>query len=119
VLGVGFIRPTLILGKLTRPGWSTMSRKVAGALLGLLALLALIGPGILVWQFLQWRKDGYWHAVEVSSAFDYFGIQHSQTNKFLNSFLDLPLSLTVFMVCLYFMALILAVLDAHQRASAH
>jgi hypothetical protein len=93
-----------------------MSRKVAGALLGLLALLALIGPGILVWQFLQWRKDGHWYPVPVLAAFDYFHIPYPQTHsKFLISFLDLPLSFTAFIMCLYFMAIILAVLDANQK----
>jgi hypothetical protein len=67
---IAVIRPTLILGKLTRlaVGGSTMPRKVAGALLGLLALLALIGPGILVWQFLELRKDGHWYHVPVLAA---------------------------------------------------
>jgi hypothetical protein len=95
-----------------------MFRKVAGALLGLLALLALIGPGILVWQFLQWRKDGHWYAVPVLAAFDYLQIPHPQTNsRFLISFLDLPLSFAAFIICLYFMATILAVLGANQKAA--
>jgi hypothetical protein len=95
-----------------------MSRKVAGALLGLLALLALVGPGILVWQFLQWRKDGHWYPVPVLAAFDYFQIPYPQTHsKFLISFLDLPLSFTAFIICLYFIAIILALIDAHKRAA--
>ena len=95
-----------------------MSRKVAGALLGLLALLALIGPWILVWQILEWRKDDHWYHVPVLAAFDYFQIPYPQTHsKFLISFLDLPLSFTVFVVCLYFMAIIIALIDAEQKAA--
>jgi hypothetical protein len=56
--------------------------------------------------------DGHWHPVTISSAFDYFEIPHTQIkSRFLNSFLDLPLSITVFVLCLYFMAVVLATLD--------
>jgi hypothetical protein len=71
-----------------------------------------------LWQCLQWLKDGHWYPVPVLAAFDYFRIPYPQTHsEFIISFLDLPLSFTAFIICLYFMAIIFAVLDTQERAA--
>jgi hypothetical protein len=73
------------------------------ALLSLLGLPVLIGPGIVVWQIYTWLQTAKWRLVPVSDALIFFGIPQPRFDwlglqKIADWVLDLPLSVTAFVV---------------------
>jgi hypothetical protein len=71
--------------------------------LPLLALPVFIGPGIVVWQIYTWLQTAKWRPVPVSDALTLFEIPHPRFDwlglqKIADWVLDLPLSVTAFLV---------------------
>jgi hypothetical protein len=94
--------------------------RISDDFLGALALVAIwpffIGPIIFGWQCIQWLHFGYWHPVPVSAAFDFFGMPYptstwAEVHKTISYILELPLSITSFLV---YQAVVVAVMQVEE-----
>src|SRR5262245_24164030 len=78
----------------------------------LLACPVFIGPGIVVFQVIEWLRTGKWHPVPVSAGLDYLGIAHPTMSwigaqKVIDFILDFPLSVVVFGLYIAVLSLVL------------
>lgn len=85
------------------PDHPSFSDNVLAYVLLVWAAPVIIGPAILVGQAVTWLRTGYWNPVPISAAFDYFDIPSPHTTwvgaqKVLDFMLDLPLSITSFLL---------------------
>jgi hypothetical protein len=86
----------------------------------ILVLPAFIGPGIFAWQCFVWLRYGYWHPVPVAAAFQNLDISYPRTEwagvrKMIDWVLELPLSLTAWLLWVGVFASVIAFIDAHNR----
>jgi hypothetical protein len=89
----------------------------------LIALPVFIGPGIVGWQIIHWLQTAKWMPLSIADALTYFDVPLPRFNwlgfqKITDSLLDLPLSLTAFLVWILAFVCILAVIEEQRKKRA-
>jgi hypothetical protein len=90
------------------------------AVLSLLALPILIGPGIVVWQVFNWLQTAKWKPIAVSDTLTYFEIplprlQWLGLQKIADMVLDWPLSVVVFVLWIALIVFTIAIIEERSK----
>lgn len=90
------------------------------AMLSLLALPILIGPGIVGWQIFNWLQTAKWKPIAASDALTYFEIplprfQWLGLQKIADMVLDWPLSVVAFVLWIALMIFTIAIIEDRAK----
>jgi len=77
------------------------------------AVLAIAGPFLLIAEYFLWLKTDVWHPIRVRTIIDAMSVSASQA---LDSVLQLPLCVAMFMIGLVFIWIAAEIYDRHARA---